>query len=265
MVGSPLLIAQITDTHLFASRKGDLLGLKTEESLAVVIEEVQNLNPQPDRILLTGDISQDETPESYDRLYQKIKQLNIPSYWIQGNHDQLHLMEKVLCNPPICKDKSFYCQGWQFILLNSAVAGRVYGYLTEETLNWLDSELEKTKNYPTVIALHHPPFLVDCNWIDKSRLQNPEALFEVLDQYSQVRLVLFGHIHQDWKRDRAGVPYLASPSTSVQFKPKSTQFALDEDKQPGFRLLWLYPDGSYETRVKRVAFSYSLDVAANGY
>jgi len=265
MLAPPLFVAQITDTHLFASGEGNLLGLKTEKSLAAIIEEVHNLTPQPDRILLTGDISQDETLESYERLYKQLKTLNIPSYWIPGNHDQLHLMEKALTNPPFYGDKSFHCQGWQFILLNSAVSGRVYGYLTEETLSWLDSELEKAKNYPTVVTLHHPPFLIDCDWIDKSCLQNPEALFQVLDQYSQVRLVLFGHIHQDWGLDRAGVHYLASPSSSIQFKPKSKQFALDENRQPGFRLLWLYPDGSYETKVKRVEFSYSLDVAATGY
>ncbi|PSO49009.1 MAG: 3',5'-cyclic-AMP phosphodiesterase [Cyanobacteria bacterium SW_9_44_58] len=261
----PLLIAQITDTHLLASAEGKLLGLATEESLATVIEEIKNDSPQPNRILLTGDLSQDETLDSYWRLHKHLKTLNIPSYWIPGNHDQPHLMEKVLTFPPAYGDKSFQCGGWQFILLNSAVPGRVYGHLNSETLDWLDLQLQQAGSLPTLIALHHPPFAVDSYWIDKSRLQNPEQLFRVLDRYRQVRLVLFGHIHQDFRRDRAGVRYMASPSSSVQFKPQSQQFALDEMQPPGFRLLWLYPDGKFETDVKRVAFNYRLDLAATGY
>jgi Icc protein len=58
---------------------------------------------------------------------------------------------------------------------------------------------------------------------------------------------------------------MASPSSSVQFKPRSQQFALDEMQPPGFRLLWLYPDGKFETDVKRVEFNYRLDLAATGY
>lgn len=261
---SPLFLVQITDTHLLASAEGTLLGLPTEPSLKAVIEKIQTLTPQPDRVLLTGDLSQDETFASYQRLHKQITRLNLPTYWIPGNHDQLPFMEEALNLPPVYGDKSFQCKGWQFILLNSAVPGRVYGHLSRETLAWLEGELTKAGNLPTLIALHHPPFAVDSHWLDKSRLQNPEALFQVLDRYPQVRLVLFGHIHQEIERDRAGVTYLASPSSCIQFKPESQTFSLDE-AQPGFRLLWLYPDGSYESEVKRVAFSYSLDFAAQGY
>lgn len=258
------LLVQITDTHLFASGEKEMLGLKTEDSLEAVIQEVKKIKPQPECVLLTGDLSQDETLESYQRLHQHLRKLNLPAYWIPGNHDRPHLMEKALMTPPAYGDKSFHYQGWQFILLNSAVPGRVHGYLSEDTLYWLNSELEKAKDYPTLVALHHPPFLVDCQWIDKSRLQNPEGLFTVLDQHPQVRLVLFGHIHQDFQRDRGGVRYLASPSSCIQFKPRCEQFTLDEN-YPGFRVLWLYPDGKYKTEIKRVMFKCRLDVAVNGY
>lgn len=264
MAASPTLIVQITDTHLLASDEGKLLGLPTEKSLAAVIAQIKTLNPQPHGILLTGDLSQDETSASYERLHQHLEKLNLPAYWIPGNHDQPLMMEKVLTTPPAYGEKSFRWGGWQFILLNSAIPGRVYGYLTEKTLHWLELELQRAKNAPTVVALHHPPFAVDSPWIDKSRLQNPEDLFRVLDSYPQVRLVLFGHIHQNFCRDRAGIRYLGSPSSSVQFKPSCQQFTLDE-KQPGYRLLWLYPDGKFETDIKRVEFSYSLDFARTGY
>jgi len=261
---SPLIIAQVTDTHLLASPEGKLLGLPTLDSLAAVIRGIQTLIPQPHCLLLTGDLSQDETLASYQSLHHQLTQLNLPTYWLPGNHDQPDLMDKALTIPPAYGDKSFWQGNWKFILLNSAVPGRVYGYLSPETLTWLDAELTKAKGYPTLVALHHPPFVINSHWLDKSRLQNPEALFQVLDRYSHVRVVLFGHIHQDFYRNRAGVHYFATPSSSVQFKPSCQNFTLHE-VQPGFRLLWLYPDGSYQTKVKRVEFRYRLDIAADGY
>ncbi|QDZ39865.1 3',5'-cyclic-AMP phosphodiesterase [Euhalothece natronophila Z-M001] len=261
---SPLLIAQITDTHLFASSQEELLGLQTDSSFKAVLREIQALTPQPQGLLLTGDLSQDETLASYQNLYQQLEPLQIPAYWLPGNHDQPQLMQEALTKPPTYGDKSFQLGSWQFILLNSAVPGRVYGYLSSETLEWLDKQLYNNSHAPTLVALHHPPFSVNSHWIDTSRLKNPEDLFRVLDCHPQVNLVVFGHIHQNFQRDRAGVRYLASPSSSIQFKPECDRFALDE-LQPGYRLFWLYENGEFATTVKRVEFSYTVDLAATGY
>ena len=114
------------------------------------------------------------------------------------------------------------------------------------------------------MALHHPPFLVNSEWLDSSTLQNPEELFAVLARYPQVKLVLFGHIHQEFDREFKGIRYLGSPSTCIQFKPKSEKFGLDV-VEPGFRLLKLYPDGKVETQVERVEFAGPVDLAAKGY
>jgi Icc protein len=90
--------------------------------------------------------------------------------------------------------------------------------------------------------------------MDAIGLQNREALFAILDRHPQVKLVVFGHIHQAFDRSRRGVRYLGAPSTCVQFSPNSDEFAIDAEAQPGFRLLTLYPDGNYETSVQRVVY-----------
>lgn len=262
---SPLLIAQITDTHLLASPNGELLGMPTQKSFEAVVERLAALYPKPDILLLTGDLSQDETARSYQRLQESLLPLGIPTYWLPGNHDQFLVMRAVLQQPPISPSKSFRAGAWQFILLDSSVPGQVHGYLTNETLGWLEQQLQYASDRPTLISLHHPPFQIDSRWIDQSRLRNPEALFAIIDRYRQVRLVLFGHIHQSFCHWRGQVCYLASPSTSIQFKPKSDRFCLDKDLQPGFRLLSLYPDGSFETHIERVACAQPLDLAATGY
>lgn len=249
-----LLVAQITDTHLFASVQQKLLGIPTYDSLQAIVTHLSQLQPSPNILLLTGDISQDETYESYQQLENLLAPLGIPTYWIPGNHDNLPVMEQVLNQPPFYTEKSFTAGGWHFILLSSWLPGCVHGQLSQASLEWLDRQLQLVGEKPTLISLHHPPCLINSAWMDAIALQNPEDFFAVIDRYPQVKIVLVGHIHQAFDNERCNVLYLGSPSTCVQFKPESVQFALDA-VQPGFRLLTLLPDGNFVTQVERVDYS----------
>lgn len=248
---SSLAVAQITDTHLFATEDHDFFGFSTNTSLQTVLTKLQQIQPCPDVLLMTGDLSQDETAESYQQLSNLVDPLGIPAYWLPGNHDSMPIMARVLQTKQILPQKSFAVGEWQIILLNSAIAEQVYGELSPESLEWLEQQLQQAIDRPTLIALHHPPMLIESEWMDKIGLRNPDALFKAIDGYPQVKLVLFGHIHQEFEGERQGVCYLGTPSTCVQFEPKSREMRLDETK-PGFRLLNLAADGSFTTRVERV-------------
>lgn len=259
-----LLVAQISDLHLFAEEHQDLLGWNTWESLDVILAQLMRRHPRPDMILLTGDLSQDETEEAYLKIVDRFTPLGIPTYWLPGNHDHVPTMQRVLNRPPIFTDKAIQQGGWNFLLLNTNVPGRVHGAITAKDLRWLDTQLKQSPAQPTVLAMHHPPFWVGSPWLDKSGLQNTADFFEIVDRYPQVQLVLFGHIHQEFQCIRRGVTYLSVPSTCIQFMPNSSNFALD-DAQPGFRMLEFYPNGKFETSVERVSFCQQLDFAAQGY
>jgi 3',5'-cyclic-AMP phosphodiesterase len=192
-----------------------------------------------------------------------LRPLEIPLHWLPGNHDDLTAMRAAL-TAPLCSDSQSFAVGrWQFLLLNSQVRGKVYGELSSEALDWLEQELQSVA-YPTLIALHHPPFAIESSWLDKSGLRNAEALFAILDRHPQVKLVVCGHIHQEFSCQRHGITYLSCPSTGVQFQPKSSAFALDQ-RFPGFRKFTLYPDGTFATEVIRAVFSPELDFVAQGY
>lgn len=260
----PLQVVQISDTHLFSEPNRELLGLSTADSVTAVFSAVRQIQPKPDILLLTGDLSQDESTASYEHLRDLVTALEIPTFWLPGNHDCLPRMEQVLSTNWISPQKVFQQGGWNFILLNSMAAGKVYGKLSNASLNWLEQQLQQFQQ-PTLIALHHPPCPVGSDWIDQIGLQDSDELLEVIDRYKHVKMVIFGHIHQEFAGTRKGVDYLGCPSTCVQFKPKNADFAIDEQR-PGFRLLSLYPNGRYETSVQRVN-SYCLlpNLAATGY
>ena len=185
----PLLVAQITDLHLFAAIDRQLLDLPTNDCLQTVLEQLAKLHPKPDLLLLTGDLSQDGSHKSYERLQDLLVPFEIPTYWLAGNHDRLPVMQQVLAHPPISSEKSFQAGGWHFLLLNSLVPGSVCGQLSQESLEWLDWQLQQQSDRPTLIGLHHPPCHVDSNWLDSSTLQNPADFFAIIDRHPQVALV----------------------------------------------------------------------------
>jgi 3',5'-cyclic-AMP phosphodiesterase len=260
---SPLLVAQLSDLHLFSTPEQTLLGLKTMASFQAILEALTQLPTPPDLILLTGDLAQDESPAAYRQIVQYLAPLKIPTYWLPGNHDHRPSMEQILSHPPIYADNVFQAGGWQFLLLDSTVPQQVYGSLSHEQLVQLEQQLQANPN-PALVALHHPPVSIDSAWLDHLGLQNADHFFSVIERYPQVKLTLFGHIHQQVEQYRQGVAYLSTPSTCVQFAPHQETFAIDET-QPGFRLLRLYRDGTFETEVQRVEMQEQPDLSAHGY
>ena len=282
MTHSSLYVVQLTDSHLFSRSQKELLGVNTDVSFQAVLKAVVSLDPKPDLVMVTGDLSQDGSAASYQRCRELLSSLDLDTYWLPGNHDDNAVMvaelgemasagrtfssNKIFADK-IFADKVIAKTPWRIVLLDSSIDGEVGGYLAEEELQRLEAELElATQNQQyAAIALHHPPFLMQSRWLDTSTLANPEQLLERLDRFDCVRVVLFGHVHQEWEQVRNGVTYMACPSTCVQFQPRSDSFAL-ETIAPGYRQLWLHPDGSIETLVTRVeAAALAPNALATGY
>jgi Icc protein len=260
MTAQAFNIIQLTDLHLFATPDQALMGLRTADSLNAVLASIQELQGQTNLILLTGDLSQDESLASYQYLYEQLQGLNVPIYWIPGNHDCLATIHRGLERKPFSSQKILTVGGWRIILLNSVVPGRVEGELNATELSWLVQELQQ-EHMPTLIALHHHPVPIHSDFMDCINLQNAQDLLTIIDRHEQIKIVVFGHIHQEFQTQRRLVRYLGTPSTCFQLQPLAEQFALDQ-AQPGFRQLTLYADGSWETHVHRVRSQPVLDPAS---
>ncbi|MGG6294164.1 3',5'-cyclic-AMP phosphodiesterase [Leptolyngbya sp. AN02str] len=245
------LVAQLTDTHLFAESDRQMKGVTTAHTFEAVVRQVAQLVPQPDLLLLTGDLTQDETVESYQRLQSALVPLGIPTHWIPGNHDIPELMASTLVQAPFSAAKQVEMAGWSIVMLNSAVPGQTAGRLSAVALGELEHRLSAVSDRPTLVVLHHPPLRIESEWMDEIGLENSDEFLAVIDRHAHVKLVVFGHIHQAFSTERNGVRYVGTPSTCVQFKPKSRDLEIDE-KLPGFRLISLGDDGQFETQVHRV-------------
>ena len=79
-----LHLLQITDTHLMAHRGGRLLNVDTDESALAVINLAVRNNPDPDALLITGDMAGDGAATAYERLENYLKVFNTTSFWLPG-------------------------------------------------------------------------------------------------------------------------------------------------------------------------------------
>lgn len=260
----PLRVLQLTDPHLMARAGGALLGVNTRDSLDAVIRQACKVVPEPDLILATGDLAQDASEEAYNLFADRLAIFGCESAWIPGNHDDRVTLQAVAATHG-SDHRHLVRGGWQILLLDSSVPGKVHGELADTELAFLERTLAANPDLPALVTLHHHPVDVGADWMSAIGLHNDAAFWHILDRFPQVKVVLWGHIHQELDRMRGEVRLLATPSTCIQFASGATTFAVEE-KAPGFRWLDLYPDGRMDTAVVRATdFRFNLDTDSEGY
>lgn len=260
--GETLRVVQVTDTHLEHAPGGSLLGMDTDHSLRHVLALVGSHGLQPDLVLATGDLANHGTEAAYLRCREAFDALGVPWYWLPGNHDDAGPMGRVL-GRGAPRVREVRAPHWQVLLLDSTVPGEVGGRLGEEELAWLAGRLAAGAEPNVLVCLHHQPVPIGCAWLDEQRLEDGRQFLDLLDRHPRVRAVIWGHVHQEFARERNGVRLLAAPSTCIQFAPHSEGFRVDE-RAPGLRWLELGADGSVATgvlRVEGVEFAFDRDSA----
>jgi 3',5'-cyclic-AMP phosphodiesterase len=238
---------QLTDQHLFGDPAGALRGVPTLPALRATLAAARDDINASEAILATGDLVQDD-PGGYAHFRAEFAVLGKPVLCLPGNHDDVPAMRAALAGAPFQLDGVFDRGAWRVVQLDSTIEGKTGGALSEAALRQLDSELAQAPERHGLVCLHHHPIAMRSRWLDTVGLANGDDFFEVLSHHSNVRAVLFGHVHQALDKMVGGIRVLATPSTCSQFRPLSHDFAVD-DTPPAYRKLTLHPDGRIDTEV----------------
>jgi Icc protein len=258
-------IVQISDLHLYADQQETLLGVNTYESFSAVLNLLKADPLPPDIILLSGDLTQDHSKMSYQYVVDAFKAFPAPVYYVPGNHDDKALMTQVLPSAAISNLKHIVLDHWQLILLDSLKFQAVEGYLDPAQLDFLTLCLKQYPAHRAIIVFHHHPIPVGAAWLDKLGLTNAAALWQTLASYPNAHTILFGHVHQEHAGTKQGINYYATPSTCIQFKRNSADFAL-EKLSPAYRWLDLHPNGNLTTGICRLPhYIGTFQTEAAGY
>ena len=258
-------VLQLTDSHLFAEESGTLLGVRTADSFTAVLESIINQDIYFDFVVVTGDISQDYSVSSYQRFAQYIATLQKPVFFVPGNHDDGPLMYRILGDFGVHTERSLVCGNWHFVFLNSEVYSVPHGWVERDQLAFLKKQCELYPHLNTVVLVHHLPQLVNSSWLDTQTMHNSDEFNSFISNFSNIKLVLSGHVHQEYDQFFNGVRYIATPSTSIQFEPFSYDFALDM-QGPGWRYLRFDRSGGIDTQVFRLPSGRFIpDTGVGGY
>jgi 3',5'-cyclic-AMP phosphodiesterase len=249
-----LNILQLTDFHVFADSKKKFFGIPTYDTLKDILNEIKNLDIKFDYLIITGDLTSDETIESYENVKNILGKRILNCKIIPGNHDDRNLIRKIF---PDCVENnegpinfSISTDSWQLFGIDTHVPGQLYGNISNETIEWLRNLLEQNKTKPTMIFQHHPPIHIQTKWVDALGLKKSDDYLKLLKQHPQIRVVSCGHVHQEFSGNLENISVLTSPSTGLQFK-KGTDMLECDPLPPGFRIFSLSYD-SWNSQIIRL-------------
>ncbi len=241
-----ITIAHISDLHIFKNKDGILKGaVNTFEKFQLVVKNLQKKINDIDAIIVTGDLSEDGSEKSYQNINEELDKLKTPSFWLPGNHDNFdnipsHISEKHVL-------KSIKLGDWEIIFLDTTIKGVDHGEMKANELNRLNSFLTENKNNHTLVCMHHPPIDVQSEFIDVLGLRNKKDFWQVISKHSNVKGILFGHVHQVVSMILNNILLTSPLSTCMQWVPLSKEFAFTT-KQMGYQVLKLKKTGEILNR-----------------
>jgi len=247
----PLRFVHISDTHInpdpnYIKSYAAYTPMRGVEALVKAIRE---LPFQPDFVLHTGDVAYDPFPEAYAAVVEAFSQIEVPIYYLAGNHDDAATLQGHVIGKSEPQEYLYYefeAKGVQFVCLDSNGPHdptRPSGTVTQEQLDWLEPICRADDPRPLVVAIHHNVLPMQVPWLDDwMRLENADALHAILRQASgRLRGVFHGHIHQNTEVFQDGVLYVAAASSWCQFMsypmPENDRVSPDFVTPPGFNVV----------------------------
>ena len=223
----PFVIAQISDCHV-GERGSDIdRRFRSGHHLAAAARHIMATEPRPDVVLATGDLVHDGRCEEYEHFASALSSLSMPVYLIPGNHDDRDNMRAVFADHRHLPEGPFVHYTIErhpvrLVLLDTVIPGETGGELCARRLAWLDERLDEEPDRPTLVAMHHPPFLTGMAPFDRNRggqgLIGADPFGETIARHPQVERIVCGHIHRPIATRWRGTTVSVAPSTSHQIE-----------------------------------------------
>jgi Icc protein len=248
-----LKIVHLTDIHLLANIESELHGVNPYTNFKEIVADLE-LVTDIDCIIITGDIANLGEYDAYFHANLILQNINVPIFWIQGNHDYSEVMLQIANKVKIKTDKSFIIKDTKFILLQSVMRdeadltkNKTRGFLYDYEISFLKRELDEDNFKHCIIALHHPPILSN-TWADWRGLLNRDAFTSIVEKYPKVKIVLYGHQHITQQTMINGITYISSPPTSYQYKSDVDELSVINDKQ-GYCIICIDESGNVNIKM----------------
>lgn len=201
-------ILHLSDTHLFGDDTLHYGVVDTAAALDRALTAASGIE-DIDAVVLSGDLSDDGSPESYRRLRSTVDpwaaERGATVVYAMGNHDVRAGFEEVLG----ARTGTTTVGGVRIVRLDSSVPGYGYGAIDDAQLDWLREELSADPA-PAIVVLHHPPTLAMTPLLILLGLHIPPRLLKVCAG-TPVLAILAGHYHHALVTAEQGIPVIVAP------------------------------------------------------
>lgn len=197
-----MLIAQITDLHIQNGGK-HAEQINARAHLETCIDTLNALDPRPDLVVATGDLTEHGRADEYQVLKELLDRLEIPTLLIPGNHDDPQTLRECFPAHEYLQSDSPFIQyvidDWplRIIGLDTTIPRSGNGRLCEARLAWLAATLAQAPDQPTLLMMHHPPFETGMHRMDDlGLLEGRDAFEQVIRPYRNIERIVCGHLHR---------------------------------------------------------------------
>jgi 3',5'-cyclic AMP phosphodiesterase CpdA len=217
-----MIIAQLSDFHARPHGRPAYGIVDTNAAVIAAVEAVLAMEPQPDCVLVTGDLADCGLPEEYAIVQAALRRLPMPVYVIPGNHDRRDsLVEALGADHPYLPKTGFLhyvIEGgpMRLIGLDTVVAGESGGEICAERELWLADQLLEGQGQPTLIFMHHPPFAVGIDGMDEILCRVSSGFPDLVTAHPEIERILCGHYHRPIQRRFAGTIGYVAPGIAHQ-------------------------------------------------
>lgn len=251
----PVYFVHISDSHIGPTVDYTRHGHNPYECAKALVDHLNALPTKPDFVIHTGDIVADPSYEAYALAAEIFSALEVPVYFVNGNHDRakdIHRYlpmgaKKMLSRNLDLLTYAFEVKGYRFLVIDARGPDEIdpHGILGEEMLAILRDETV-VAGPPLTLFTHFQTQPMNSTWMDAYMLIiNGKKLHDMLVPIQErVRGVFSGHVHQNIQIMKDGVLYVSVASTFSQFSgwPNALITGFDSQHPPGYNFVHLLPD-----------------------
>ncbi|MFZ0693276.1 MAG: phosphodiesterase [Alphaproteobacteria bacterium] len=233
-----MLIAQITDMHIYEPGVLAFGAVDTAARLAACVRRINGLERVPDLVIATGDLVDSGSPAQYRNLRKILAPLISPLFVIPGNHDARENLRNAFDDLDFLPSNNFFLHyaiedfPVRIVAADTIIEGEPGGIMDAPRIHWLSKKLAEDRRRPTILAMHHPPFPTGIVHMDRMGCRGADELAAVIAENPQVERIICGHVHRAIQSRFAHTVAMIAPSTAFQvaldFDPEAPARWTDE-------------------------------------
>ncbi len=213
------------------------LSIRNEllDKFVAEVNEENQTNPI-DFVVYNGDLVNNPIQKSFDNFTNTVKNQNVPSVLVHGNHDghdddpKFFAAQKTLSGYEKL-NYTFEYGDWYFVVIGAQQKYKSKAK-KQAQLKWMNQKLEQAKDKQVILFMHYhlmPVGLSQMEYYTYWPIKFKNQILDLITKYGNVKYVFSGHVHTGVKAsiksslEYKGVKFINSP-TPAKARPFGEEF-----------------------------------------